>query len=122
MLLHRDGARFPPDLMIGIQEFSLCFTRPENLVSHGLRVLQVPFDKLQEGFHVPLTEKWLSSASSRKSLDGSKLLLFENDVGRISLVPFLSSVPQHNPVSELYGQFLRHHGLVFALTGTVYLI
>jgi hypothetical protein len=35
------------------------------------------------------------------------------------LVPFPRSVPQHNPVSELYGQFLRPHGLVFALICTV---
>ena len=27
--------------------------------------------------------------------------------------------PRHNPVLELYGQFLRPHGLVFALTCTV---
>ena len=36
----------------------------------------------------------------------------------IFLVPFPRSVPRHNPVSELYGQFLRPHGLVFALTCT----
>ena len=35
------------------------------------------------------------------------------------LVPFPRSVPWHNPVSELYGQFLWPHGLVFALTCTV---
>uniref|UniRef100_A0A4W5PKW2 Uncharacterized protein n=1 Tax=Hucho hucho TaxID=62062 RepID=A0A4W5PKW2_9TELE len=29
------------------------------------------------------------------------------------LVPFPRSVPRHNPVSELYGQCLRPHGLVF---------
>jgi hypothetical protein len=28
-------------------------------------------------------------------------------------------VPRHNPVSELYGQFLWLHGLIFALTCTV---
>jgi hypothetical protein len=28
---------------------------------------------------------------------------------------FPRSVPRHNPISELYGQFLRPHGLVFAL-------
>ena len=35
------GAWFPPDVMLGIQakEFNLGFIRPENLVSHGLRVL-----------------------------------------------------------------------------------
>jgi hypothetical protein len=58
-----------------------------------------------------------------------KLLPFKNDrshcvlgdlqLCRYFLVPFRRSVPQHNPVSELYGQFLRHHGLVFALTCTV---
>jgi hypothetical protein len=35
------------------------------------------------------------------------------------LVPFLRSVPRHNPVSEFYWQFLQPHGLVFALTCTV---
>ena len=35
------------------------------------------------------------------------------------LVPFPRSVPQHNPVSELYGQFLCPHGLVFSRTYTV---
>ena len=35
MLHHRDGARFPPDVMLGIQakEFNLGFIRLENLVS-----------------------------------------------------------------------------------------
>jgi hypothetical protein len=28
-------------------------------------------------------------------------------------------VPRHNPVSELYRQFFRPHGLVFTLTCTV---
>jgi hypothetical protein len=35
------------------------------------------------------------------------------------LAPFPRSVPQHDPVSELYGQFLCPLGLVFALTCTV---
>ena len=35
------------------------------------------------------------------------------------LGPFPRSVPRHNPVSELYWQFLRPHGFVFALTCTV---
>jgi hypothetical protein len=43
------------------------------------------------------------------------------------LVSFPRSVARHNPVSELYGQFLQPHGLVFALTcnfncGTLYSI
>jgi hypothetical protein len=35
------------------------------------------------------------------------------------LVPFPRYVPLHNPVSELYGQFLPPHGLIFSLTCTV---
>ena len=68
------------------------------------------------------------ASSSRKSLGGSKRLPFKNDEGhcvledlqccRHFLVPFPRSVPRHNPVSELYGQFLQPHGLVFALTCT----
>ena len=42
MLHRRDGTRFPPDVMLGIQakEFNHGFIRPENLVSHGLRVFR----------------------------------------------------------------------------------
>ena len=82
------------------------------------------FGKLQAGCHVSFTEEWL-----RKNLGGSKLLPFKNDGGhcvlgdlqccRSVLVPFPRSVPRHNPVSELYGQLFRPHGLVFALTCTV---
>ena len=67
--------------------------------------------------------------SSRKSLGGSIFFPFRDDEGhcfledlqccRCFLVPFPRSLPRHNPVSELYGQFLRPHGLVFALTCTV---
>ena len=41
MLYRRDGAKFPPDVTLGIQakEFNLGFIRLENLESHGLRVL-----------------------------------------------------------------------------------
>ena len=63
------------------------------------------------------------AAISRKSLGGSKLLPFKNAGGhcvlgdlqccRHFLVPFPRSVPRHHPVSELYRQFLRPHGLVF---------
>ena len=41
-MLHRKaGARFPPDVTLGIQakEFNLGFIRPDNRVSHGLRVM-----------------------------------------------------------------------------------
>ena len=73
MLHCRDGigqvmseAWFIPDMMFGIQakEFNLCFIRPENLVSHGLRVIQVPFGKLQASCHVPIPEEWLASGHS----------------------------------------------------------
>ena len=69
------------------------------------------------------------AACSRKSLGGSKPLPFKNDGGHCVLgdlqccqhflVPFPRSMPQHNPVSELYGYFLRPHCLDFALTCTV---
>ena len=65
------------------------------------------------------------AASSRKSLGSFNLLPFKNDGGhcvfgdlqccRNVLVPFPRYVSRHNPVSELYGQFLRPHGMVFAL-------
>ncbi|KAK3572260.1 hypothetical protein QTP86_029526 [Hemibagrus guttatus] len=37
------GAWFPPDMTLATQakEFNLCFIRPENFVSHGMRVLQI---------------------------------------------------------------------------------
>ena len=62
-------------------------------------------------------------------LGGSKLLPSKNDgshcvLGDIQccrhfLVDFPRSEPRHNPVTELYRQFLRPYGLVFALTCTV---
>ena len=65
------------------------------------------------------------AASSRKSLGGSILPPFKNDGGhciledvqccRNVLAPFPRSVLQHNPVSELYGQFLWPHILFFFL-------
>ena len=58
-------------------------------------------------------------ASSRKSPGGSELLPFTDDGGhfaqwdlqssRIFSVPFPIFVPQDNPVSEVYGQFLWLH-------------
>ena len=47
MLHRRDGARFPPDVTLGIQakEFNLGFIRPEN--------------------HVPFTEEWLANLPLR---------------------------------------------------------
>ena len=78
---------------------------------------------------LPQLLKFGRETSSRKSIGGSKLFPFKNDVGHCVLenlqccgnvfVPFRRSVPRHNPVSEHYGQFLLLHGLVFALTCTV---
>ena len=73
---------------------------------------------------------WLLSLARRTALGrlGYNLNSFKNVGGHCVLgdlqcwnvlVPFPSSVPQHNPVSELYGQFLRPRGLGFALTCTV---
>lgn len=55
-----------PDMMIDIQakELKLCFSRPENLVLHGLRTLLVPLGKLQAGCDVPHTKEWFPSGHS----------------------------------------------------------
>jgi hypothetical protein len=68
-------AWFPPEVRLGIQakEFHLGFIGPENLVSHGLRVLLVPFSKLQADCHVLFTEEWLPSGHYHKSLIGGGL-------------------------------------------------
>ena len=81
-----------------------------------------------QGLSPPISQ-FGHTASSTKSLGGSKHVPFKNDRGHCVLgtlnaaknvlVPFPSSVPLHNPVSELYGQLFRLHGLVFVLTCTV---
>ena len=85
--------------------------------------------QLPDQGHSPPIAQFGWAVSSRKSLGGSKLFPFKHYGGhcvlgylqccRNVLVPFLRSVPRHNPVYELYGQFLRPHGLVFALTCAV---
>lgn len=53
------GTWFPLDMALSIQAKNFCFIRPDNLVSSGLRVLQVHFGKkLQVGCHV---SDWLLS-------------------------------------------------------------
>ena len=89
---------------------------------------QVPGHLPDQG-PTPLLAQFGQASSSTKSLGGSKRLPFKNDGGhcvlgdlkccRHCLVSFPRSVPRHKPVSKLYGQFLRPHGLVFALTCTV---
>ena len=63
MLHRRDGARILPNVTLGIQakEFNHGFIRPENLVSHGLRVA---FWETPSGCHVPFTKEWLPSGHS----------------------------------------------------------
>ena len=146
MIHHRDGARFPPDVPLGIQakEFNRGCDSPDNLVSQAemlsfWNVLQSPQSTRElcrshiRFLVTSLTKALLpiaqfgQAASSKKGLGVSNLLLFKNDEGHCALedlqcyrnvlVLFPRSVPQHNPVSELYG--LRPHGLVFALTCTV---
>ena len=64
MLHHKDGARFPPDVMLGIQakEFNLGFIRSEDLVSHGLRVFRCLLANSKQP--VPFSEKWHLSGHS----------------------------------------------------------
>ena len=66
MLHHRDGARFLPDVALGIQakELNLGFIRPENLVSHVLIVFRCFLANSKLGYHVPFTKKWLPSGHS----------------------------------------------------------
>ena len=71
----------------------------------------------------------LPDLGSRKSLGGSKLIPFKNDGGHcswgISNAADIIWYPSPDLCldiilsRELYGQFLRPHGLVFALTYTV---
>ena len=73
-----------------------------------------------QGLSPPIAQFGLV-ASPRKSLGASKLLPFKNDLGHYVLgdLQCCRNVLVHNPVSELYGQFLRPHGLVWHDLSTV---
>ncbi|KAK6315699.1 hypothetical protein J4Q44_G00132230 [Coregonus suidteri] len=84
MLHRRDGARFPPNVTLGIQakEFNLGFIRPQNLVSHGLRVFRFLFANskravmcllLRSGFR-PLYHKGLIGGVLQRCLSFWKVL------------------------------------------------
>ena len=83
---------------------------------------------LLEGSPISTEELW-SSVSDHWVLghvpdkgpfkNGGHVVLRDLQCCRNVSVPFSRSVPQHNPVSELYGQFLRPHCLVLDLTCTV---
>ena len=78
-------------------------------------------DHLPDQGPSPLIAQFGQAASPGKNIFGSKTIPFKNDGGHCVLgdPQYCRSVPRHNPVSELYRQFLRPHGLVFALTCTV---
>ena len=69
-----------------------------------------------QGPSLPIAQFGCAASSRKTKTLPSKLLPFKNDGGdcvlrdllccRHFLVPFPRSVPQHNPVSELYRQFL----------------
>ena len=82
MLHLRDGARFSPDMILGIQakEFNLGFIRQENLVSHGQSDHWV-LGHIPDQGPSPTIARFGQAVSSRKSLGGSKLLPFKNDGG-----------------------------------------
>ena len=87
MLHRRDGARLPPDVTLGIQakEFNLDFIRPEDFVSHGLRVFRCLLENskwavmcllLRSGFRLatlPLRPDWWSAAEMVVLLEGSPI-------------------------------------------------
>ncbi len=70
-------------MMLGVQakEFNLCFIRPENFVTHGLRVLQVPLGMcllLRSGFSLatlPYRRDWWSAGEMVVLLEGSPLCI-----------------------------------------------
>lgn len=116
-----------------------CFFRPENVMSHGLRVVRVPFWQtsagLSSGEWFPSGHSilhWLSTAEMVVLLEqgwatpgpsGSRLLLVMDDGGYCAhwgLQFFKNvSVSQYNHISEVYRQFLGFHQLVCALTCNV---
>ena len=98
-----DGASFHTHLMLGIQakEFNLGFIRRENLVSYGQSDHWV-LGHIPDQGPSPTSARFGQAVSSRKSLGGSKLFPFKNDVGHsvlgdlqccCVLVPFPRSVP-----------------------------
>ena len=65
MLHRKGGVRFPLEVTLGNQanEFNLGFIRPENLVSHGLRVFKCLFANSNWAV-MPFTEEWLLAGLS----------------------------------------------------------
>jgi hypothetical protein len=68
----------------------------------------------EQGLSTPISQ-FGRVASSRKSLGGGHCVLGDLQCCILFWGTFPRSVPLHNPVSELYRQFLRPHALVFAL-------
>jgi hypothetical protein len=105
MLHLMDGARFPPDVMLGIQakEFNLGFIRTENLVPHGQSPLGAfshiyrgtlelchcdhwVLGQLPDQGPSPLISQFGRATRSRTSLGGFKLLPFKNGRGHCVFV------------------------------------
>jgi hypothetical protein len=104
--------------MVGLLEGSPISTEELELCQTDHQVL----GHLPDQGPSPPIAQFCRAASTRKSLGGSKSLSFKNgghcvlgdlQCCRNVLVPFPRFLPRHNPVSELYGQFIRSHGLVF---------
>ena len=81
MLHHRDDARFPPDVMLGIQakEFNLGFYQTRDSCFSWSESLKVHFGKVQAGCHLPCVwslyhkgliggglQRWLSSVTKSR--------------------------------------------------------
>ena len=69
MLHQRDGARFPPDVTLGIQakEFNLEFIRQDNLVSHGLKVFRCRLENSKQAVMCLLLSNGPSGHSTIKA-------------------------------------------------------
>ena len=77
----------------------------------------VPFGKLQAGCHVSFTDEWLPNFVHFRIMEATVLL---GTFNAEEMFCFPSPDLRLNTIlSEFYGQFLRPHGLVFALTCSV---
>ena len=102
MLHCRAGARFPPDVTLGIQakEFNLGFIRPENLVSHGLRIFRCLLENSKRAV------MWWSAAEMVVLLEGSPISTEELWSSVNVTIGFLGHLPDEDP-SPPIAQFGR---------------
>ncbi|XP_044034176.1 uncharacterized protein LOC122867437 [Siniperca chuatsi] len=101
------------DACIQAKEFSLCFIRPEDLVSPGLGVLQERFlELLQVLGHLPPPP----IAQFVRSRLQEESWWFQTSDGGLCAHWDPRSGPRCSPVSEVYGPVLGLHGSACALT------